>query len=219
VYPSTVYLHLYVSDPTQGGIELTSAGSYAPTSIANDSTHWPNAVGGMKSNGVALVLPTSSGPWSGPADYFWLANSATSLAVPGVPTITTAGTAGTTAYYYKITALSASGETTASGIGVITTGNATLSGSNYNIPAWSAVSGAATYNVYRSTDNIHFFLIANTASTSLHDTGLSAGVQTPPLSNTTLVLLDGGPLRNPIIVTAVGGALTIPPGALVIAAN
>src|ERR1035437_1633145 len=82
VYPSTVYLHLYVSDPTQGGIELTSAGSYAPTGIANDTAHWPNAVGGMKTNGLGIVLPTPSAAWSGPADYFWLANSATSLAVP-----------------------------------------------------------------------------------------------------------------------------------------
>lgn len=218
-YPSTVYLHLYVSDPTQGGIELTSAGGYAPVAITNDSTNWPDAIGGNKTNGTTIDLPESTDAWSGPADYFWLADSATSLLAPGPPSLSTHGTAGVTPYYYKLTALNAVGETTASGVGVIVTGNATLTGSNYNVLTWSAVSGATTYNVYRSTDNVHFFLIDNTASTTLNDTGLSPGAQGPPMSNTTLTLLDGGPLKTPVIVPNAGVLAGIPANGIVITTN
>lgn len=219
VYPSTVYLHLFVSDPTQGGIELTSSGGYAPLAVINNSANFPNAVGGFKSNGAILAFADPTAAWSGPADYFWLADSDTSLVSPGAPTLTTGGTPGVTPYYYKITALNAVGETTASGAGVITTGNAVLSGSDFNILAWAPVSGAASYNIYRSIDNVNFFLIDNVASTSDTDTGLTAGTQTPPVSNTTLTLLDGGPLQTPIIVAGAGAGVAIPVGALVITTN
>src|SRR6266545_1808636 len=72
----------------------------------------------------------------------------TTLGVPGgTPTVTVVGAAGTTAYSYKITALSGAGETTVGTAGTTATGNATLDGTNYNRVSWTAVTGATGYRV------------------------------------------------------------------------
>ncbi len=215
-WPSTIYLHLFVSDPTQGGVELTSAGGYAPVSVTNNSTNFPAASGGQKKNGTLISFGSSSGAWSGPADYWWFTDAAAGVAPPGAPTISQSGTTGATPYYYKVTSVTASGESTGSGTGPTFAGNAILSGSNYNIVAWSAVSGAATYNVYRSVDNVTFLLVGNTASTSFHDTGAAAGPATPPVSNTTMTLLDGGQLQQPVIVPASGYTVGFPANSIVL---
>lgn len=217
VWPSTLWLHLFVSDPTAGGAELTSAGGYAPISIANNSTNWPDASGGQKTNGALFAYPASTGPWSGPADFWWLSDAPAALPAPGAPTVTGVGAAGVTPWYYKITTLGGDGESTGSGTGVNVTGNATLSGSNYNQIGWSAVAGASGYNVYRSTDNVNFYLIDSPGTNAYSDTGASAGTQTPPVSNTTMALLDGGALQTPVIVPAEGYVVGFPPGAIVIA--
>lgn len=44
--------------------------------------------------------------------------------------------------------------------------------------SWSAVTGASTYNVYRSTDNSSYPLLASTASTSYTASGQAAGITT-----------------------------------------
>jgi hypothetical protein len=114
-----------------------------------------------------------------------------------------------------VTAVNGSGETTASPTGTTTTGNATLSGSNYNTIAWTAVSGASTYNVYKLVSGV-WRLLANTASTSYHDTGGSTTAQVPPSVNTTSNLLDGGPTQAPIVVVAAGTLVEFPPGSITI---
>lgn len=216
LWPSTLYGHLYVADPTSGGTELTSLGGYAPIAITNDGVNFPPPSGGYLSNGAAWTFAASSGAWSGVGTYFWLTD-ALGVLPPGALSLTQAGTAGSTPYSYQVTALNSAGESTPSPTGTITTGNATLSGTNYNIPAWTAVSGATSYNVYRLVSGL-FQLVGNTASTSFHDTGGATTAQTPPVVNTTSNLLDGGPLpsNQTVIVTQTLEVVQFAPGALVI---
>lgn len=110
------------------------------------------------------------------------------VASPGAPTVTPQGTAGATAYSYKIVARNANGETLASTAGSTSTGNATLDGTNFNRVSWTAVTGAATYDVYRSasagTPATTGKIVSATASTTADDTGLAAS-GSEPASNTT----------------------------------
>lgn len=62
--PGTLYLALFTSAPgeTGGGTEV-SGGNYARVSITNNTTNWPNAVNGSKSNGVAFTFPQATADW------------------------------------------------------------------------------------------------------------------------------------------------------------
>jgi hypothetical protein len=73
------------------------------------------------------------------------------LSDPEVPTVSAQGTTGSTTWGYKVTAFSDTGETLASGETQITDGNAALSTTNFNEVSWSAVDGATSYGVYRTT--------------------------------------------------------------------
>jgi len=61
---ATVYIALYTTAPTDagGGTEV-SGGSYARKSVTNNTTNWPNASGGSKSNGTAITFTTASASW------------------------------------------------------------------------------------------------------------------------------------------------------------
>lgn len=61
------------------------------------------------------------------------------LTSPNTPTVTPEGTTGSTTYSYEVVATNAYGSTKPSTAGSTTTGNATLSSTNYNRVAWSAV--------------------------------------------------------------------------------
>jgi hypothetical protein len=105
---------------------------------------------------------------------------------PAAPVITNGGTPGSTTYGYKIVVHYSTGGTTAlSAEGTTVTGNATLSGTNYNIITWSAVTGAASYKVYRTTGGATQGLIATiTAGTeTTNDTGIVATGGAPALSS------------------------------------
>ena len=214
-WPSTVYLHMFAADPTAGGAEITGGG-YTPLTIPNDSTHWPNSIGGYKMNGIVEAFPLSTGAWSALATYWWLSNAATQLLAPSSPSVTTHGTAGTTNYQYVVTVLNASGESTPSGIGVTTVGNAILSGTNYNIVHWSAVSGATGYNLYKLVAGSFVLLGSNVSGTTYDDEGGAVGTQTPPISNTTMTLLDGGPLVAPVRVLGAGYGVSFQAKSIVI---
>jgi len=70
----------------------------------------------------------------------------------GMPTATTAAggsCVGSTGYYYKVTAINGNGETTGTAQFTVTTGAV----DSLNIIAWSAVTGATGYKIYRSTEN------------------------------------------------------------------
>ncbi|MCL1947113.1 MAG: fibronectin type III domain-containing protein [Chitinivibrionia bacterium] len=93
-----------------------------------------------------------------------------------------------TTYYYKITSVNICGESAYSSYSSATTNNASCtkpsapggvsasgqSSSSIKI-SWNSVSGASTYNVYRSTSaSGSYSSIINTASTSYTNTGLSS---------------------------------------------
>jgi hypothetical protein len=111
--------------------------------------------------------------------------------------LTTTGTAGTTSYSYKLVANDGvGGVTAASVVGTLTTGNATLSGSNCNQLEWLANTGAFFYGVYRTASGgtpSSTGLIATVWPNSLVgsdqytflDCGLAGNSATPPSTNTT----------------------------------
>jgi hypothetical protein len=70
------------------------------------------------------------------------------LTTPTGLTVTPTGTTGSTSYSYRVSAVNAIGETLACVSVATTTGNATLSATNYNAITWSAVSGATGYNIW-----------------------------------------------------------------------
>jgi hypothetical protein len=95
------------------------------------------------------------------------------LATPALPTITPTGTPGATAHSYVLVALAQNGVSAASAAGSTTTGNATLSASNFNRLTWAAVTGATAYRIYRSVGGLTQGLIATVGNTlTLDDTGL-----------------------------------------------
>src|SRR5271157_2738838 len=73
----------------------------------------------------------------------------TQLGTPSAPTVTPTGGTGTT-WGYKIIARDNLGRSIASAEGT-GSGGATLSGTIYNVITWTAVTGAVSYDIYRST--------------------------------------------------------------------
>ena len=62
---ATVYLGLYTVAPTAAagdGTEVTG-GSYARKAVTNNTTNWPAAAAGVKSNGVAQAFATATADW------------------------------------------------------------------------------------------------------------------------------------------------------------
>lgn len=219
-WPADTWLHLFGGDPTQGALELLiGTGAYEPIEMANNNTTWLGASGGQKTTAIGLAFPTSTGAWSAAATFFWLTDAAAGLLPPVTPSVTVHGAGGTTNWQYVITALNATGETTGSGIGVTTVGSSVLTGSNYNALAWTAVAGATGYNVYRLVGTVFELIASGVAGTSYNDTGASPSAVSPPISNTTMNLLDGGPLANPINVIGSGYLVSFPAGSIVIATN
>jgi hypothetical protein len=62
--PTTVYIGLYTAAPTDagGGTEV-SGGSYARVAVTNNTTNFPTATGGSKSNGTSITFPTATADW------------------------------------------------------------------------------------------------------------------------------------------------------------
>lgn len=67
--PATVYLALLTDEPTDADTGTTiaaiepSGGSYARKAITNNSTNFPAAESGAKSNGTAITFAEASGDW------------------------------------------------------------------------------------------------------------------------------------------------------------
>ena len=120
----------------------------------------------------------------------------TALATPGSITVTPTGTTGATTYTYKLVALSGAGVTPAGAASSTTTGNATLSATNYNALSWTQVAGATGYRIYRTVGGATTGLIATIAAgatVSVDDTGLAGGGETAPTADTTgqFLFVDG----------------------------
>lgn len=116
------------------------------------------------------------------------------LATPNAPTITVIGTAGTTSYSYFVVANDKNNnKTLVSAVGSTTTGNATLSSTNYNTISWPAVAGAVSYDVLKG--NTGTSIATNLMSTSLNDIGQATLSYIAPTSNTTANLTIDGVLQ------------------------
>jgi hypothetical protein len=91
------------------------------------------------------------------------------------PTVAVVGAAGATTYSYRVVATLTTGEVLAAGAtGSTATGNATLTGVNLNRLTWPAVTGAATYDVYRTVGGATQGAIATGLTVlTLDDTGLA----------------------------------------------
>ena len=63
--PTNIFVALYTATPTAagGGTEATGGG-YSRTSVTNNTTNWPNASAGVKSNGTSIAWSAASGNWS-----------------------------------------------------------------------------------------------------------------------------------------------------------
>ena len=63
--PTSIFVALYTATPTSagGGTEATGGG-YSRTSVTNNTTNWPNASGGVKSNGTSIAWAAATGNWS-----------------------------------------------------------------------------------------------------------------------------------------------------------
>lgn len=106
---------------------------------------------------------------AGVAQYAGIGTTGSQLATPVITSVTTAGAAGTTAYAYRVSALNAWGETVASTEVSITTGNSTLSATNYNVVSWGAVTGATSYRVYGRVAGAEGLLATVTGATTWND--------------------------------------------------
>lgn len=101
------------------------------------------------------------------------------LSPPTNLTATVTGTPGAATVSWTVTALNANGETMASHVITVTTANATLSSSPVQL-AWSTVTGATGYSVYRTVGGPSQGKIAtNQAGTTLTDNGIAASGSSP----------------------------------------
>ncbi len=132
------------------------------------------------------------------------------LVTPSTPVVTPVGTAGTTSYTYYVVATDRAGnKTLVSPVGTTATGNATLSGTNYNAITWSAVTGAATYDVLKG-DTAHS-IATGISATSFNDIGGSTSAYTAPTRNFSSDLTVDGFLKTSAVVSA-GSVPTVAAG-------
>ncbi len=120
--------------------------------------------------------------------------SSLAIANPATPTITNVGTAGAVTYGYKVVATVNGRSTAASSEGTTTTGNATLSTSNYNVVTWTKVTGATGYKIYRTTGGTTPPMLISTITSgdtlSYNDTDKTSGSSsTPPTTNITGLII------------------------------
>lgn len=62
---ATQYFAAFTAAPTDaaGGTEVTSANAYARVAVTSNTTNFPAASGGSKSNGTAIAWPQATGSW------------------------------------------------------------------------------------------------------------------------------------------------------------
>lgn len=125
-----------------------------------------------------------------------LAGNTAQLATPtfGNSNVTNIGTTGSTTYtYYVVCNDSFGGKTLVSASGATSTGNASLTSSNYNVIALPSELGCVSWDVLK-TDTAHSLALAQTGPT-VNDQGGATSAYTTPVANTTAVpkLLNSTP--------------------------
>ena len=101
--------------------------------------------GGTPGGSNTQLQYNNAGSFGGSANAVFYA---TALSQPTAPTMATVGTAGSTTYNYQVNALNALGQSVSSPTGTITTGNASLSGTNYINVTTPSVSTATSCDVW-----------------------------------------------------------------------
>jgi hypothetical protein len=105
------------------------------------------------------------------------------LVVPAGLALVTGGTPGTTHYSYRVSALSAAGETVPCAEVTITTGAAALTGTDCVTVSWTPVPGAVAYNVYGRTLGAEKKIATVTAATYKDDGSVVTPAGAPPTHN------------------------------------
>ncbi|MEK9130058.1 MAG: hypothetical protein AAB526_01515, partial [Patescibacteria group bacterium] len=137
------------SNSVYAALEVTQSGSGNIVNFKDGTTSvFTIADGGDITLGSAADITLSAGNLS-----------INQLATPSGVIVTSQGTTGSTTYSYRISALNANGETLASSTAQTTTGNATLSGTNFNRITWNSVTGASSYKVYGRTLGSELYMI------------------------------------------------------------
>lgn len=151
-----------------------------------EGKYFDKTAGGQITGDVGIgIAPTKSLHVLGGSEWIQ------ALANPTAPSITNVGATGATSYSYYIVANDGNGgKTLVSPVGTTTTGNATLSASNYNKISWTAISGAQSYDILKA-DTGHSIALGVTG-TSFNDTGISSSAYTAPTRNSTADLTVDG---------------------------
>jgi hypothetical protein len=110
-----------------------------------------------------------------PSDFIRSIMVKDTIGIPAGLTVTPQGATGSTSWGYRVSAVNENGETLACEEIQVANGNAALSATNYNALAWTAVTGATSYKVYRTTAGgtpSTTGVIGSPTTNSLNDTGL-----------------------------------------------
>ena len=70
--PATLYVGLSTTTITDAGGNITepSGNAYARVAVTNNTTNWPAASAGSKSNGTAITFAQATGSWGTITDFF-----------------------------------------------------------------------------------------------------------------------------------------------------
>ena len=145
------------------------------------------------------------------------------IGTPSSVTVTNIGATGATTYGYRVSAINSVGETLASSTVTTTTGNASLTSSNFNRITWNRVDEASSYKIYGRTSGSELYM---STTTGLHfdDTGAITPSGALPGSDTTnynstkvcigtaiKYQLDGGVGPLPVAISRPGETSTAVP--------
>lgn len=106
-----------------------------------------------------------------------------SIGTPSGVVVSNIGTTGATTYSYRISAVNNAGETLASSSTTTSTGNATLTTSDFNRITWDRVAEATSYKIYGRTNGSELYM-ASTAGLHYDDTGVITPSGALPASDT-----------------------------------
>jgi hypothetical protein len=112
--------------------------------------------------------------------------AAAAMTTPTAPTVAVVGTAATTSYSYEIVAIGPNGDSIPSTAGTTSTGNTTLSGTNYNNLTWTPNAGAFLgQRIIRTVGGTSQGVIATVgpSTATFADTGLAATAYTASMTN------------------------------------
>jgi fibronectin type 3 domain-containing protein len=188
--PSTTYYYK-VSAANGSGEGAQSNETYAMTLAEGAGTAPASAPTGLTATVTTSTISLSWNALEGALTYIVYRSPSSSgsweiRGTPGSASYTDTGLSPGTAYYYKVAGVNNGGEGPQSAVY-----SASTQGAGGGLPAapasvsvtalsssvielsWAAVSGAASYRVYRSTDAVNFTVVGFPGGTAYTDSGLS----------------------------------------------